>query len=326
MASYKKALLGAVLGLSILGTSTSLAQAKNITFKDVSKNYWAYSSIQWGIDHQLINGFPGGTFRPNQAVNQKEFLAMLIRSFNPSDLKSSNSAGEWAAPYLNYGKKLGWAMTGGASASGFTRGGAAVFMTNSAGKNYSMEDAILFLLDQGLVQGKSGASLAGYQKGDKVTRAEAVALIQRLKQKYTKLQAMPSSRQAYQNQSISYRNDKYRFSLKLPNNWRDKYEVKEQALANGDVNINFISKAGKKSILGIVFTIGLWSEKAWRESEDDIKGQIPIWELGSKANKVYVLHTPTDVQVRPEDEKAAKEYELMFAGVKSIRSTFDFIK
>ncbi|WP_082926753.1 S-layer homology domain-containing protein [Paenibacillus tuaregi] len=325
MSSYKKAATAAVLGLSLLGgAAVGSAQASSISFKDVSKSYWGYSSIRWGAQNKLITGYPDGTFKPNRAVDGNEFLAMLIRAYHPADLKEGKGTGNWASAYLGYAKKLGWktASTG----AGFTRAEAAVYLANATGHNYSTEDSILYLMDQGLIQGKSGLSLSGYQQQDKVTRTEALALIQRLKGKISKLKAVSSTRQSYLVENLQYRNDKYGFTLKLPKSWADKYEVRETVGKDGYASLDFISKAAKKSASGIVFTIGIWPEKDWKASEKEIKGQIPIWQLAGKGGKVYALHTPTDVQVLPDDAKVKKEYDLLFAGVKKLKSTFNFTK
>ncbi|MBE1441657.1 S-layer homology domain-containing protein [Paenibacillus sp. OAS669] len=36
-------------------------------------NFWGYANIQWGINNQVVDGYPDGTFKPNQIVEQVEF-------------------------------------------------------------------------------------------------------------------------------------------------------------------------------------------------------------------------------------------------------------
>ena len=50
-------------------------------FDDVSLNHWAYSSIQKMKEKELINGFPDGSFRPNNSVSRAEYAKMLTTVF-----------------------------------------------------------------------------------------------------------------------------------------------------------------------------------------------------------------------------------------------------
>lgn len=50
-------------------------------FDDVSLNHWAYSSIQKMEEKELINGFPDGSFRPNNSVSRAEYAKMLTTVF-----------------------------------------------------------------------------------------------------------------------------------------------------------------------------------------------------------------------------------------------------
>ncbi|NIK75500.1 hypothetical protein FHS15_000600 [Paenibacillus castaneae] len=121
---------------------------------------------------------------------------------------------------------------------------------------------------------------------------------------------------------IPYENTKYTFTLKLPQSWEGKYEVKERISAKGN-NFDFINKATK---YGILFTISIWDKQSWISSEEEIRGQIPITELGEKGDVVYLFHTPTDVQYDPSDDKSTADYQSMFNDVKTIIKSFEIKK
>lgn len=122
--------------------------------------------------------------------------------------------------------------------------------------------------------------------------------------------------------NILYENGKYNFTLKLPKGWEGKYEVNEREVPSGK-NIEFINKATK---YGILFTVSVWDKKSWQENKEDIKGQIPITEMGEFDDVVYLFHTPTDVQYDPSDEAATADYQAMFKDVKTIKSSIKINK
>jgi hypothetical protein len=57
-----------------------------------------------------------------------------------------------------------------------------------------------------------------------------------------------------------------------------------------------------------------------------IRGQIPISNIGEKGDKVYLFHTPTDMQVEPNDKKLTNDYDSMFKDIKTIIASFEFEK
>lgn len=59
-------------------------------FKDVSHNQSIYEDIRWGIDRNLLQGYPDGTFRPYMNMTETQFAAVLARYAYglPSNAKS----------------------------------------------------------------------------------------------------------------------------------------------------------------------------------------------------------------------------------------------
>lgn len=56
-------------------------------FKDIPNSYWAYDSIVAAKQYGIVEGYPDGTFRPNQTVTREEMAAFLYRALY-SDLSS----------------------------------------------------------------------------------------------------------------------------------------------------------------------------------------------------------------------------------------------
>ncbi|UQZ84616.1 hypothetical protein SK3146_03871 [Paenibacillus konkukensis] len=317
MKKYRKQMLVVLLGGSLL-SSLGTTYASGVVFNDVPNNFWGYKNIQWAIDNKVVDGYPDGTFKPNQDVHQDEFLAMLIRTFQPSDFVKADDAANWADSYLSYAKKMGWRIV--PSDQVFSRGNVAQYLANATGKNYGIDDSIQYLLDLGIANGKTEKSIEGFHKNDSLTRAESVTFIERFKAKYTKLQKSPVTEEKFDRNDtqLFYRNSQYDFSLRLPKSWENKYEVVEESYDTGH-NINFVNKATK---YGILFTISVWSKEYWDKNESVIRGQIPVIKLGENGVHVYLFHKPTDVQYDPSDEAAKQDYEFMLEDIKGISTTF----
>jgi hypothetical protein len=188
-------------------TNHSYAEVAETTtpFTDVSPEYWGASAIQWAYENHIIDGYSDGSFQPDRAVGQVEFLAMLVRAYNPVGLVASNN---WADSYLEYEGKMNWYFTVtpppfiGHPSMGMdeihtTRWKAAELITSANGRNYSAKDSIQFLLDKGLANGKTSSSIEGFKMDDDVTRAEAVTLIKNVKSKLDMLYERPFEERIY---------------------------------------------------------------------------------------------------------------------------------
>lgn len=76
-----------------------------VGFQDVSNNYWARPFIISLQKRDVVNGLPGGYFKPNQPLTRSEFAVMLASAFNTKNSKSSNNfkdipANFWATPAI----------------------------------------------------------------------------------------------------------------------------------------------------------------------------------------------------------------------------------
>ncbi|MDQ1911819.1 S-layer homology domain-containing protein [Paenibacillus sp. GD4] len=191
----------AVLTLSagLMGLSGTPVKADPLSFSDVPPQFWGYAPIQWAVDRKVVDGYPDGTFHPNQAVTQNDFLAMLIRAYQPDDFRPNPQEKDWALPYLQYGTQLGWGLAWTPSQGNppITRGTVARIITNASGKNYTLDDSVQYLLDTGLSDGKTAKTPEGYQKNDTLTRTEALTFVQRMREKVPDLQPKPNEEQKY---------------------------------------------------------------------------------------------------------------------------------
>lgn len=171
------------LVVSLFGTmfATKAQAADGLPFSDISNNYWAKDTIQWGYEAGLVNGYKDGQFKPNKTVSEAEFLAMLIRTFEPE--VTSSKTGNWANPYYVRAKALNYPVSSYTNASTrnqiLTRTQVAELISSAEGVNYSGNNAIQYMLALGLANGSdaSQVSIASFKGSKALTRAEALQFI-----------------------------------------------------------------------------------------------------------------------------------------------------
>lgn len=328
MNGYKQKAAIALLGFSLALGPAGVLQAEERTFADVDRSHWGYDAIEWASERGIVDGYEDGTFRPDGVIDQMEFLAMLIRAYQPADFKPDDGGADWKAPYMNYAAQMGWKLAAPSSLGGHptnrmtvTRGAVAQYLAGAAGKSYNMDDAIQFLLDCGLAKGKTDNSVEGYRKGDAVTRAEAVLFMERFRLSQPVLQAKPAGEQVYDrsgSQPIVYRDGTFGFGLTLPKSWEGRYLVKQEGK-----QIVFYDKATHDAELGgLLFGIDVWPEDAWQTDGEELTRIIRLVKLGESGGKVYAIWTPTDVQYSVDNDQLRRGYLDLFSDVKQIQASF----
>lgn len=77
------------LGLStaIAGVQTDSVSAAETLFKDVSERYGFYEEVEYLTAREVINGFPDGTFRPDEGITRAQAAIMLGRSLGFSGVQ-----------------------------------------------------------------------------------------------------------------------------------------------------------------------------------------------------------------------------------------------
>ena len=98
--------------LCILLTIASLttfvpAMASNTEFSDFSPSHWAYNSVTAMVNNDVIEGYPDGTFRPENNVTRGEFCAMLSKAAKLY-VDENATGNHWATPYAETIKQATW--------------------------------------------------------------------------------------------------------------------------------------------------------------------------------------------------------------------------
>lgn len=94
----KKFLVVFLLIVSMLMASVSFAA---VPFSDVNKNHWAYDYIDKMQARSVINGYPDGTFKPDDKVKTCEYIKMASMITWPKfNYKAPTDGTHWAMPYV----------------------------------------------------------------------------------------------------------------------------------------------------------------------------------------------------------------------------------
>ncbi|MNW51066.1 Cellulosome-anchoring protein precursor [compost metagenome] len=177
MRRTKHIILCVTLATSLLGGA--MVQASEVkmntpVFSDVPSSHWAQSAIEWGVQQKITSGYEDGTFKPNKAVTEEEFITLLVRAYGIET--SGEKVQRWSDPFYQVAADKNLPVSKDRTGT-ITRQGVANIIVGTQGVNFMGDDAVQYMLAKGLTQGKSAATIKGYQGQDTLTRAEAITFI-----------------------------------------------------------------------------------------------------------------------------------------------------
>ncbi|MGK5508802.1 WG repeat-containing protein [Brevibacillus formosus] len=181
-----------VVGMLMLPiVSTTELSAKSMVsieqYEDVKPSFWGYQTIQWGLEKQIISGYPDHTMKPDHPVKESEFLAMLLRYYSNTQKSTIDTPiKNWAEPFYKKAKELNWTVNGISTVKPIHRGQVAQLIADSQGYQYDMNNSIQYLINFGLAKGRNGYTIEGFEKDGQLTRVEALQFIKNLEDKELK--------------------------------------------------------------------------------------------------------------------------------------------
>ena len=90
-----KRLLCGLLAAALLIPAAAAAPASGQKAKlsDI-QGHWAQQQIEQAVSEGWVNGYPDGTFRPDETITQAEFTKLLLAAFQ---LTPDSDAGTWTS-------------------------------------------------------------------------------------------------------------------------------------------------------------------------------------------------------------------------------------
>lgn len=184
--------------LLLAPVNAAAAGVHNGSFSDI-KEHWARQTIEWAASQGIAEGYETGAFLPDRKVSEPEFLAMMIRTLEPGQALAGASD-PWYKPYYVYAQNNHWMLTNVSDADSYNRGYVARLMASAQGHVLPLAEAVQYLLDEGLSQGKYAASVEGYASGEPLTRAEAVQFLRNAKEQGLVLKSAPDTPAGHQSE------------------------------------------------------------------------------------------------------------------------------
>lgn len=100
--------------VTMIVKALKLTSGNKSTFTDVSEAHWAYKDISIAEAAGIINGYPDGTFKPNQPTTRVEMTAMIANALGITGSSAGDnpfndiSENYWAIDMLRQMKADGW--------------------------------------------------------------------------------------------------------------------------------------------------------------------------------------------------------------------------
>lgn len=113
----KKTVITLILILTL--TTMTFVHAGTSRISDI-EGHWAKGYIGKLMELGTINGYPNGTFKPDNSVKVGEFTKILVTSLGYTDIENSGEE-HWSLNYLNKAKELGLIDDSDFSLSGLDR-------------------------------------------------------------------------------------------------------------------------------------------------------------------------------------------------------------
>lgn len=67
-------------------------------FTDLTRDHWAFDAINIAVENGVVNGYPDGTFKPDNSVTRAEFIKMLVTALQ---LPVGEETSPWYTAYVD---------------------------------------------------------------------------------------------------------------------------------------------------------------------------------------------------------------------------------
>ncbi|GAA4841787.1 hypothetical protein GCM10023310_19610 [Paenibacillus vulneris] len=174
----KKIMAAVIAGASLLSVMGGISAAPQ--FSDVN-GHWGKDQIEFALAEGYVDGYPDGTFRPEQNVTRAEFMKLVIDALK---FKKQDEPGkDWYAPYVTSAVANGIHLADEFSADHMndpiTREEMARIAVRATGEaNYDVKKWMYLATSKGIINGMDDAGTLGPEQP--TTRAQAITVIRRI--------------------------------------------------------------------------------------------------------------------------------------------------
>lgn len=159
------------------------------SFKDVPSKHRYATEINWGVQKNIIGGYEDNTFHPDANVTEAQFVKIYTNYFNFTQDTTTIKDEHWSTTYYrtlqNYGIELLGTNDNSYKSAIINRGTVAELIGHGLGTTRSMPEAVQYLFDQKITDGKfpnKTNPLDKFGAAEKITRAELVVFLYRMEQ------------------------------------------------------------------------------------------------------------------------------------------------
>lgn len=105
-----KKILAILLCFIMLISTTCFAAG----FSDLTSEHWAYKNVTNLVENGVINGYPDGTYRPENTITRGEFFKLMMTAAEGEELFiiPNMVAQKWTDSYMHYAENEGLMMDG----------------------------------------------------------------------------------------------------------------------------------------------------------------------------------------------------------------------
>lgn len=146
------------LALSVSLCPAALADLDPSDYPDVKEDHWAYDSIMYCSEWEIVKGYSDGKFYPENPVSGVEFIAMITRTFYADEVAAAQAGEPTDAPWY-------WANVKAADDAHVTDNTAAV--SNTLMSRYDMAAVLNNVIDgKNVILLVSAESYRKYSNGE----------------------------------------------------------------------------------------------------------------------------------------------------------------
>ncbi|CAG7658873.1 S-layer homology domain-containing protein [Paenibacillus allorhizosphaerae] len=100
---YKKVMISSIAITMAVVASLQIIKAQTPTFSDIN-GHWGQQAILKAVEESYVDGYPDGTFKPDNTVSRAEFITMLTKALK---LKTGEEGAAWYSKYTNAAVEAG---------------------------------------------------------------------------------------------------------------------------------------------------------------------------------------------------------------------------